>query len=606
MRWRLGLAALSGGLIAICMAPWALWPVAFVALVPLLLAAGWPPTNRPPPSSRRGTGEPMAARGRVAGLGAPLVGVLGLTCGLVAHLGGTAWALPAVARFQHVSVPAATPFFLLFVLWQAVPFGLFAAGVVWLSRPASPPRTGEPGHRLPVTLLLAVPALWVVAEWAVPRVIPWYLGTALAASPLLRQSADLGGVYGLSFLVVLVNVLVASAFAQRRAMYAGVALLLVAATATHGAVRRATLSRATGSRVTVAVVQGALESGQENLEEANATAWSTYAALTRTHVAPQTDLVVWPETVLRVPLPGDAPYRARVVDLAAELNIPILLGALDHPRDRRGELNSAYLINPQRAVASRAADVGTAYHKRTLLPFGEFVPGAALIPVLGRWRTTGEFVPGGAPALMGLVRRPTAPAPVSRLTLSEAGDSAQLAAPVRFAPSICLEAAQPGGFNELVAAGAQFLVNVTDDGWFGDTGLPAQHLQATVLRAVETRRWLVRASNSGISAVVDPTGAVVTALPFAAAGVLTATLTLGDGRTPYVTAGNWIAGASLLCLAGLLCRRPWRAGRVAWRSMRRARRAHLVTRYASAAAVHHRGSITPPAGVSSRRSPYCG
>lgn len=118
------------------------------------------------------------------------------------------------------------------------------------------------------------------------------------------------------------------------------------------------------------------------------------------------------------------------------------------------------------------------------------------------------------------------------------------------APSICYEAISPGWFNDLVAGGAQVLMNLTDDGWFDDPRAAAQHLEMTRLRAVETRRWLVRASNSGASAVIDPFGEVVASLPYGAVGTLPYVVERRDDVTPYVRAGDWVVGAGALILVG--------------------------------------------------------
>jgi apolipoprotein N-acyltransferase len=104
--------------------------------------------------------------------------------------------------------------------------------------------------------------------------------------------------------------------------------------------------------------------------------------------------------------------------------------------------------------------------------------------------------------------------------------------------SVCFEAIRPGWFNQAVRDGAALLVNVTDDGWFGDSATPEQHLELTRLRAVETRRWLVRASNSGISAFIDPRGEIVASLPVGRVGALEQEVSLANPMTPYTRWGD--------------------------------------------------------------------
>lgn len=108
-----------------------------------------------------------------------------------------------------------------------------------------------------------------------------------------------------------------------------------------------------------------------------------------------------------------------------------------------------------------------------------------------------------------------------------------------------------GAFNEAVRNGAGLLINITDDAWFGDTAEPYQHLNATILRAVETRRWLVRASGSGISAFIDPTGEVVASIPLHTAGVLTRSVQTSMALTFYARFGDWVVGLSVALIIAL-------------------------------------------------------
>ncbi len=261
-----------------------------------------------------------------------------------------------------------------------------------------------------------------------------------------------------------------------------------------------------------------------------------------------TDLIVWPETVLRVYLRQDPLYRARVFDLVERLQHPLFVGSLDLPARGAGELNSGYLIQDEHVTGPQ--DPGTAtepvdmevYHKLRLLPFGEYVPGATRLPFLARWRTTGRFMPAEAahPITLTILQRQSG-------SDSEHSDRTRLA--TSFAPSICFEAVWPGAYNRLVRAGAEFLVNITDDGWFGDTAGPYEHLNAARLRAVETRRWLVRASNSGVSVFVNPAGDIVEALPLGAVGTIRHGVAPMHTITLYVRYGDWPVPLSILIVS---------------------------------------------------------
>lgn len=521
------LSAASGLLLAASFPRLAAYPLVFVALVPLSLAVS----------------EASAAR-RFA---------LGWVAGASFHLIAWRWALPTIAYLQEFSLPAAVPFFALFVGYQSLQIALFAL-FAFAGR----------FHAAPFAGPLVAASAWVVLEWAFPRIIPCYLADPLAASPVLRQAADLGGVYGLSFVVALVNASAAAVLfpsllpRSKRLRLLIVPTAVLTATAAYGITRDAHPSSGDPSRtaqvspktapVQVTVVQANQGAAGDDRGAANEAAWQAYELLTQIGLpgapaagtsdrkAPEQWLIVWPETVLRVYLDEDSIYRQRVSDLVESLNTPLLLGALQRAGDGPDERNSAFLFSP-RALASQE-DGPAVYSKQRLIAFGESVP----VGIAGRlgWRTTGNFVPGDS-------------VQSGNLQLPGAGSATS------FAPSICFEAIFSGAFNAAVRSGAGFLVNVTDDGWFGDTDEPYQHLNATVLRAVETRRWLVRASNSGISALVDPSGAVMASIPLRRTGVLTHLVEPATTLTPYVRLGDWPVGFALLIIAASVRRSGWRS-----------------------------------------------
>jgi apolipoprotein N-acyltransferase len=260
----------------------------------------------------------------------------------------------------------------------------------------------------------------------------------------------------------------------------------------------------------------------------------------------------------------------------------MLFGSLDSIPGTDRELNAVYLVEPSHQHrASVQAQPSTpspmkvgVYHKRVLLPFGEYVPAARWLPMAERWKATGRFVAGETPTrlavrLSGTVHRTPLPAtktaqkvssplvgegseggaigqaqksrerPPSLILPRKGGGNHVYGRRVSLGVSVCFEAIRPGWFNQAVRDGARFLVNVTDDGWFGNSATPEQHLELTRLRAVETRRWLVRASNSGISAFIDPTGQVVASLAVGRVGALEHEVSLVDSITPYVRWGDF-------------------------------------------------------------------
>lgn len=477
------LAATSATLLLVTAPPIGLTPLALLALVPLLLA--------------------MRRARRAAD-----AFVLGWITGALFHAGLLLWLLPTIARMQRLALPAATGWWTLFVSFHALQFAC-AMAVARLGQSAT-------------TRVVATVAGWVLLEWSFPKVFPWSLGAALGPHPLLRQAADLAGVYGLAAVVVAVNALVAEAVAwwSQRPAEAGAALALasvvmVAPTlyALAGAAAAAPLRFEV---VRLAVVQAGPSADASDPRTAAAIAWANYASLSD-GLTGRADVIAWPESVLPIYLRNSAVWQTRAETLAAHLHAALVIGALD--RAAGGDLSATYVFTPTlSAIAAKA----------TLVPFGEYLPAAAQLSPLRAWRPAAARRSGPAPPVV------------------DAG--------VRIASSICFEAILPGHFNDAVRDGAAVLLNLSDDSWFASPWAAAQHLEMTRLRAVETRRSLVRASHSGTSAVVDPRGNVVAALPYGARGTLVRSVELEHELTPYVRWGDTplltIAAVALLVVVG--------------------------------------------------------
>lgn len=455
--------------------------------------------------------------------------LLGWVSGVAACAAGFSWLLPAVIRFQDLSVNAGALAFAGFVAYHAMQVALFAAGVALIQRGAALSTL----VRMEVSSGWAIASWWVALEWLFPQVLPWHLGDCFAPSPALRQSVDLFGVYGLSYFAMVVNAWLCNFFARdmswrRRLRVGGFAAALVAVTVLYGISTLYNISDRRERKLTVALVQGGVGAATE-IERSNERAWQVYAALSRDDAATRgnADLLLWPETALRVYLAQDEEYRSRVEALVARLQRPLLVGSLRQEAD--GERNSAFLFTPrpvpaQAWMAQPEITSPQVYEKQQLVPFGEYVPLRQWWSGAHSWRTTGQFVRGDARASLWL--------------------DAQLA----LAPSICFEALMPGIFGRHMVEGAHVLVNLSNDGWFDDPLEAEQHLNVARLRAVENRRWLVRASDSGISAVIDPTGEIVASLPLHGRGVLRSVIGARDDLTIYAFVGNAVLAFAVIDL----------------------------------------------------------
>lgn len=369
-------------------------------------------------------------------------------------------------------------------------------------------------------------AAWVTVEYLRSRVgggFPWLL---LAHSqwdvPKHMPLAQIGGVYAVSFLVALFNTTLAEGveiFLQkprRWKPFAAGALALVGLTAISVFLWRRT--PAEPGAIRVAVVQGNIDQYKKWDEVYVQEILNAYTRGTRAALAGRPAWVVWPETSV----PGWYPNDGRVVDwvtgLAREGGTPLLVGA---PTRGDGDYNAVFLVSGQGENAG-------VYRKRHLVPFGEYVP---LRAVLGRIFSV-----------------------LNALGTFDAGVSADpLPGPAPLGVSICFEGLFPALSRESVRAGASVLVNVTNDGWYRDTAAPEQHLAATVFRAVESGRWLVRAANTGISAFVSPRGEIVGRTPLLAPAVLHGAVAPLTHRTPYAHWGDVFATfCALATLAALL------------------------------------------------------
>ncbi|HXI02507.1 MAG TPA: apolipoprotein N-acyltransferase, partial [Candidatus Saccharimonadales bacterium] len=267
---------------------------------------------------------------------------------------------------------------------------------------------------------------------------------------------------------------------------------------------------------------------------------SAHLDATKEAAARGATLVVWPESSVPLPLTSNETYRTMLEDLSGRLGIDLVVGSVHYvpgPNGPEAVYNSAVLLS-----GSQGGKIVDRYDKRHLVPFGEYVPMRSWLgPVEKMVEEASDFSSG------------------RRTAVFESGTA-------RLGPFICFEAIFPGLVREIVAAGAQILVNLTNDAFLGDTAGPRQHLELAAVRAVENRRWMVRAANTGISAVIDPFGRVTQALPYGTAGVLVADVPLLEARSLYTRAGDaagWIC--VLVCALALISpfppRNPLRKGR---------------------------------------------
>jgi len=377
-----------------------------------------------------------------------------------------------------------------------------------------------------IELLLAMPAAWVLAEW----IRGWFftgftwlqLGYSQVGSPL-EGLLPVGGVYLASWAVTLCAALLVLALRDRgvrRWSWVGVIAAIWIAAGLLGSVRWTTPA---GGPLEVALVQGNIAQDRKWRSEMRLPTLERYLRLTRAHW--NADLIVWPESALpglRAAFDG---YVARLADEARANASHVVFGVPVMDADTLALYNSVIVVGGRES----------AYHKRHLVPFGEYLPLDALIRPI-----TEAF---------GLPVADFTPGPDAQPQLEAAGQ--------RLGVSVCYEIAFG---NEIIEAlpDATVLVTVSNDAWFGTTIGPHQHMQMARARALETGRYLLRATNTGITAIVAPDGVIVARAPQFEVQVLSGTILPMQGMTPYATTGDAAMVAFLavvLIVAVVLARR---------------------------------------------------
>jgi apolipoprotein N-acyltransferase len=485
------LAVAAGAGFALHLAyPWPGWDLlGWVAVAPVLALAVTAP------SARQAAGE-----GWVAG-----------ACFFVPLL---RWLTHTMTTFSTLSPPLAVLVLVGLAGYCALYWGGVAAALWWT------------GRRLGPGALWLAPAFWVTAELGRTHLLsgfPWgLLGYVPYRRLTLIQLAAWTGVYGVSALLVLVNVAVAWVLVRRTRRAAGAALAVgLLAVSGAWAVGRAHQAAGAATTVPVAIVQGNIDQGVKWDSAFRTQTFRIYDTLTR-EVAPGRRLVVWPEAAVPVYLRYDPAAIRWLTGLAAEVEVPLLVGAPDAFQEGRVTryLNSAFLV--------RGQGLQDRYDKMHLVPFGEYVPlKGVLFFVQAIAAQIGDFSPGPRRVIFPLDGAP-------------------------FGTVICYEVIFPDLFRRFVAEGASFMVNITNDAWFGDSGGPLQHLAMVPLRAAENGVAVVRAANTGVSALVAPAGSIEAELPLGRRGTLAVNVPLRRTTTFYTRAGDVFAyGLCLLSAAAL-------------------------------------------------------
>ncbi|HSE89812.1 MAG TPA: apolipoprotein N-acyltransferase [Candidatus Binatia bacterium] len=431
----------------------------------------------------------------------------GWLAGSIAHLVGFYWLIYTINVFGGFPYPISTVVFLIYAGLQGLQMAIF----VFLVRVVG----FGPWQIFPALF-------WVSIEFLFPLLFPWRLANSQSAFSWFIQTADLAGLYGASFFLMWVNAIIAGLLfkmapdSKTQWMPATVCMACIIASLIYGLVRlnQVTAQMNAAAKLTVAAVQANVAIDMKwDPKQMNANL-DSHVKLTQGINGAQ--VILWPESAIEEWLPEN--LQALPTQFVESLRLKdayLIFGARSYRGSPKGPdlkaFNTAFLTDPRGVVLGR-------YHKQVLLAFGEYIPFSGLLGLLPAMPFSDGFTPGDGPHTLDVPGGP------------------------RIAPLICYEDLMPELSRSFVREKqANLLVNLTNDAWYGRTAAPWQHARLAQWRAIETRRSLLRVTNTGVTTFINAKGEMVETLPIFAPAVLKTQLELLDGETFYVRFGDWFA-----------------------------------------------------------------
>lgn len=491
IRWRYFLSAIGGALYFLGFVGFDQWYLSWFCLVPLFFAL-----------------EGVSVR---QGL------FLGWFFGTVALTGGFYWITHTIHVFAFMPWAVSILGCILLSVAQATEFALFALVYTWLRK-----RTASGA------VFLGTIA-FVSAEFVSPQLFPHYLANSQYMNIPLIQICDITGVAGVSALLVLVNatiyVLMSGVLRGRRFVWKPLLLAVgvVCAVMAYGYLRLPAVASETDAspKIRFGIAQANMGIYEKVHNPEKAIRLNQEQTLKLKEMG--AEIVIWPETAVQRPLlrSGESMLPQPVFD---NLGIPILTGALERGSGVRPPIyNVAVLTDANGKITG-------SYIKQKLLMLGEYIPLGETFPVVYGWFPyIGRLTPGNSNKPIGFQE-------------------------YLLGVNICYEDILPRLINKMAKESPDVFVNLTNDNWFGYTHEPLQHLVLAAFRSVEHRRWLVRSTNTGISAFVDATGRIVERSPLMEESILISDVPMMKGKTIYARLGDWFSWLMLLavCVKGVI------------------------------------------------------
>jgi apolipoprotein N-acyltransferase len=400
---------------------------------------------------------------------------LGFITGVIGYIGIIYWIAYVIVNYGYLPLYTGIILMLLLACYLSIYISLFTGCIVYFR------------DRIP--LYLTAPVLWVCFEYGKSFIItgfPWEnLGYSQYLNTYLIQFADVFGVFGLSFLIILINATVFEVISTRSAkeyILAGVVFLILAVILVYGVYRVDHVNKIVKNSpgIEVFLIQGNIDQSIKWNEDFQKETLNIYERLSLKNLPGNNSLIIWPETAAPFKFQNKNSLHDQIVALSLKTKSWLLFGSVSSSLQKSGNeyFNSAYLLSPSGEVTGR-------YDKVHLVPYGEYVPLRNIFPFINKLTAgIGDFGTGSGFYPLSMDNK-------------------------KIGVLICYEGILPYATRTYKNHSAELLVNITNDAWFGATSAPFQHFSMAIFRAVETRLYLVRAANTGISGIVDPTGKII-------------------------------------------------------------------------------------------------
>jgi len=453
---------------------------------------------------------------------------LGFLTGLVSYLGILYWIIVAVHTYGGVPMILSSLILLLLVIYLS----LFTAAFTFLTRIIQ--------MRSGLQTVFIAPILWVGLEYLRSFLLTGFPWANLSYSQYLNlpfiQMADITGAYGLSFVILLVNATLHQVFQQwpkktfpiREVV---ITALILLGFLIYGYVKMGHVDRQMANQppLKIGLAQGNIDQSIKWDESFQKETLKIYERLSLKVAEEKPDLIIWPETAAPFFFQDAKEYIPIVLEIPKRTDAFLLFGSPSYKieRGKVNHYNSAYLVSPSQDIVGR-------YDKIHLVPYGEYVPLAEIIPLGSLGEGIGDFKSGKV---------------FFNFSLPQG----------KFGVLICFEIIFPDLCRRFVKKGADFLVTITNDAWFRRTSAPYQHFSIATFRAVENRVFIARAANTGISGFIDPKGKIVRKGEIFTEEAMNETIRLNRNKTFYTLYGDifaWICtGLSILLLGYVFLQR---------------------------------------------------